>query len=112
MEVGNLFECLPDCREGEDFEILLASSDFRLERIVSMGQITPEGEWFDQDKHEWVILLRGAAGLSVEGEAEIRVMNPGDYIYLPAHVRHRVEWTSRDEETVWLALHHGSRASA
>jgi cupin 2 domain-containing protein len=51
------------------------------------------------------VLLKGAAGLRFEAEAETRQMRPGDYIYIPADARHRVEWTSETEPTVWLALH-------
>ena len=77
----------------------------RLERIVSHGQATPPGEWFDRDRDDWVVLLRGGAGLLFEGESESQVLRPGDYLLIPAHARHRVEWTASDEPTVWLALH-------
>ena len=79
---------------------------FRLERIVSAGQATPPGEWYDQDTHEWVALLTGGAGLRFEDEAEPRVLAPGDYLLIPAHRRHRVEWTDPEPPTVWLALHY------
>lgn len=79
---------------------------FRLERIISAGQATPEGEWYDQETHEWVVLLSGSAGLLFEGETEIRVLNPGDYLLISAHCRHRVEWTDPERQTVWLAWHY------
>ena len=60
---------------------------------MSAGQATPPGEWYDQDTHEWVALLSGGAGLRFEDEAEPRVLSPGDYLLIPAHRRHRVEWT-------------------
>jgi cupin 2 domain-containing protein len=85
---------------------LLEHPDFTLERIVSTGQSTPEGEWCDQDRDEWVILLAGSAGLSFEGEEEIKIMKPGDYVLIPAHTRHRVAWTDEKGQTVWLALHY------
>lgn len=78
----------------------------RLERIVSRGQATPDGEWYDQDANEWVVLLRGAAALRFEDEPEPRVLGPGDWLDIPAHRRHRVEWTAPDEPTIWLALHY------
>jgi len=78
----------------------------RLVRIVSTGQASPEGEWYDQPDWEWVALLKGAAGLRIEGEAEVRALAPGDFVHIPAHTRHRVEWTAADEPTVWLALHY------
>lgn len=87
---------------------LLDAPNLRLERIVSAGQATPAGEWLDQDRDEWVILLRGAAGVSFEGEAGMRLLAAGDYLHIPARRRHRVEWTAPGEPTVWLAVHFGS----
>lgn len=77
----------------------------RLERILSTGQSTSPGQWYDQDGDEWVVLLSGSAGLLVEGAKEISIMRPGDYLLIPPHTRHRVEWTEAGRETVWLAVH-------
>ena len=107
MEKRNLFDCLPVGQGFERFDSLLETETFSLERIVSCGYGAPLGEWCDQERSEWVVLLKGSAGLRVEGEAEIRVLTPGDYVYLPARLRHRVEWTEDNVKTVWLALHHG-----
>ncbi len=108
--IENLFTRLsqhaPEDREG--VETLLQTGSFRLERIVSSGQATPPGEWFDQDRDEWVALLSGSAGLLFEGEDHTRILRPGDYLLIPARVRHRVEWTEQGTETVWLALHYVS----
>jgi cupin 2 domain-containing protein len=87
-------------------ETLLSTEDFKLERIVSLSQATPPGEWYDQDMNEWVVLLSGSAGLLFDGEEEIFIMKPGDYVHIPAHRRHRVEWTDPEQKTVWLALHY------
>ncbi len=103
---SNLFKDAAESLSEEDFTTLLASGQFKLERIVSTGQATPEVEWIDQDRAEWVVLLRGRAGLRFEDEAEVRIIAPGDYIDIPAHRRHRVEWTDANEPTVWLALHY------
>jgi cupin 2 domain-containing protein len=104
---GNLFHALrPDAAE-EQFSTLLEEAGFVLERIVSTGQASPPGVWYDQDRAEWVVLLRGSAGLEFEGEAEPRALRPGDWVHIPAHARHRVAWTDPDQPTVWLALHHG-----
>jgi len=105
MLAQNIFACLPIDIGHEHFETLLQSADFKLERIISHGQATVEGGWCDQDHAEWVLLLKGSAGLLIEGEAA-RVLVAGDYLYLPAHKRHRVEWTQAEGETIWLALHH------
>lgn len=88
------------------FETLVQTDHVTLERIVSAGQATPPGEWYDQDTHEWVILLSGRAGLLFEHETTARELQPGDYVLIPAHCRHRVEWTDSNQKTVWLALHY------
>ncbi len=102
---GNLFAGLPDAGPEEDFATLAERPGWRLERIVSTGQATPPGAWFDQAQAEWVVLLQGEAGLSFEGEDAVRRLGPGDHVLIPAHCRHRVEWTAPGRPTVWLALH-------
>jgi len=104
--MANLFAPIPPETTAEIIQVLLAAAHFRLERIVSTGQATPPGQWYDQDDHEWVTLLSGGAGLRFEDEAEPRVLAPGDYLLIPAHRRHRVEWTASGTPTVWLALHY------
>lgn len=103
---GNLFEPLPETGVEEQVTTLSRTAGARLVRIVSAGHATPEGEWCDQDDNEWVVVLRGGAGLRIEGEDEVRVLSAGDFIDIPAHLRHRVEWTDADEPTVWLAFHY------
>ncbi len=104
--VTNLFALIPPEIPEEIFQVLLDTGHFRLERIVSAGQATPIGEWYDQDRNEWVALLTGSAGLRFADEPEPRVLSPGDYLLIPAHRRHRVEWTDPVRPTVWLALHY------
>jgi cupin 2 domain-containing protein len=103
---GNLFGRIPPQVPDELREILLSTPHLQLERIISAGQATPPGQWYDQDTDEWVVVLAGSAGLLLEGEAEPRVLRPGDYVHLPAHLRHRVAWTDPNQKTVWLALHY------
>jgi cupin 2 domain-containing protein len=91
--------------QDEISETLLETETFKLERIISSGQVTPEGEWYDQDTNEWVILLSGSARLLFEDDDQVLVMNAGDYVHIEPHQRHRVEWTEPDQKTVWLALH-------
>ena len=105
---ANLFTDLAASRDAEQFIDLLATPGLRLERIVSLGQATPPDEWLDQERAEWVILLCGAAKLRFEGEASARDVKPGDYVTIPAHCHHRVDWTTPDEPTVWLALHYAA----
>lgn len=107
MKTGNLFTDMPGARHKEVVETLIEAAGCALERIVSHGQPTPPGEWYDQQRDEWVVLLSGAARLRFEGEAGERSLKPGDWLLIPARKRHRVEWTAPDEQTVWLALHHG-----
>jgi cupin 2 domain-containing protein len=104
--MNNLFADLPAHPPEELFELLVQSAGARLQRIVSLGHATPPGQWYDQDTNEWVVLLRGAASLRFEDEPAPRVLVPGDWIDIPAHRRHRVEWTAAGEPTVWLALHY------
>ena len=90
---GNLYAQLPEVMSQEVFEELAKGESFRLERIVSLGHITAYGEWYDQDVDEWVMLLAGAAKLVFADEEEHRSLKPGDWLLIPAHRRHRVEWT-------------------
>ncbi len=106
MSGGNLLADLPATLAGEDLRALLTTPDLRIERIVSTGQASPPGFWYDQDWAEWVLVLAGQAGLLIEGEAAPRVLEPGSYLHLPAHCRHRVAWTSTEMPTVWLAVHY------
>jgi cupin 2 domain-containing protein len=101
----NLFANLPSNLPDELFTTLLEANNVRIERIVSHGYSSPEGFWYDQDEHEWVVVLQGAARLSIEGET--KELKPGDYMNIPAHQKHRVEWTTPNEPTVWLAVFYG-----
>jgi cupin 2 domain-containing protein len=102
---GNLMATAPSRLAEEHFTVLARSATMKIERIVSTGQASPPGFWFDQDFCEWVLVVAGSAGLSIEGESAMRVLKPGDYVEIPAHIRHRVEWTEAGAATVWLAVH-------
>jgi cupin 2 domain-containing protein len=106
FSIGNLFADVSLRADSEALDELLAGGRFRLERIVSTGQATAPGEWYDQEDDEWVVLLSGSAGLRFEDESDTRELKPGDFINIPAHCRHRVEWTDPAQPTVWLALHY------
>jgi cupin 2 domain-containing protein len=92
---------LPD----EVVDLLIDRPGLRIERIVSTGQTTPEGQWYDQETEEWVLVVDGTARLRIDGEREDRELSEGDWILLPVHCRHRVTWTSAEPPTVWLAIH-------
>ena len=103
---GNLFAALPDGPAGEElFEQLLARPGLRIERIVSTGQVSPPGSWYDQEQAEWVVLLSGAAELRFADEPAPRRLSAGDWLHIEAHRRHRVEWTDPTQPSVWLAIH-------
>ena len=101
----NLFTNIPATLPEELFTTLLESPNVRIERIVCHGHASPEGFWFDQDQHEWVLVLQGAARLRFEDNTID--LKPGDHVNIPAHTKHRVEWTTPDEPTVWLAVFYG-----
>lgn len=103
---GNLFAEFPATTAEEQIEPLVDTANMRIERIVSHGQASPVGFWYDQDWAEWVTLLAGSARLRLEGEAEARVLEPGDHLHIPPHARHRVEWTDPQQPTIWLAVHY------
>jgi cupin 2 domain-containing protein len=106
---GDLRQDLPAEPLPEELvDIQLKRSSLRIERIVSTGQATPDGEWYDQESDEFVALVAGAARLRIEGEAEDRALEEGDWVFLPAHCRHRVTWTRAKPPTVWLAVHFGA----
>lgn len=102
----NLFADIPENRRDEFIETIFKSSTFYVERIVSRGHCSPAGFWYDQDDHEWVILLKGSAGLRFEGQDDLFVLNPGDHLHIGRHQRHRVEWTDPEQSTLWLAVHY------
>jgi cupin 2 domain-containing protein len=103
--VKNIFDDLPQHLPKELVQILVRAADVRIERIISHGHASPTDFWYDQDQHEWVIVLKGAARLQFEdGVVEMR---PGDFINIPANKKHRVDWTTPDEPTIWLGVRYG-----
>jgi cupin 2 domain-containing protein len=103
---ANLFANLPSGAAEEQIIELLSRPGVRIERIVSGGQSSPAGFWYDQPHGEWVVVLSGEAQLRFEDEAHPRTLGPGDSLDIAPHRRHRVEWTHPDEPTVWLAVHY------
>lgn len=103
---NNIFKQIPNILKDELTEVILAQKAIKIERIVSKGHSSPPGFWYDQDMDEFVILLKGSAGLLFEGKDDTTVMGPGDYLNIPAHARHRIEWTDPSEETVWMAVYY------
>ncbi|MCB1503567.1 MAG: cupin domain-containing protein [Hyphomicrobiaceae bacterium] len=104
MSILNLVSSLPSRVDEEFIENLVVGRGVRVERIVSFGQASPSGFWYDQNEAEFVIVLGGRARLEIEGRKQEHVLGPGDAIYLPAHCRHRVVSTDTTGPTVWLAV--------
>ncbi len=88
----------------EIFETLLQNDKIKIERIISTGQITPEGEWQDPTYDEWVILLQGEGELTFE-DGEVLKISKGGYFHIPAHRKHRVSYTSSNPQAIWIAVH-------
>jgi cupin 2 domain-containing protein len=105
---GNLYAGIVHDALDERFDTLVARDGMLIERIVSTGQASQPGFWYDDAREEWVVLLAGAATLEFEGAAAPpRRLLPGDYVHIPAHCRHRVAWTDPTVPTVWLAVYFG-----
>lgn len=109
VKAGCLTGTLPEGFEAAElFDTLVRAPGFHIERIVSTGQSTPDGAWFDQASDEFVVLVAGAARLQIDGEPGERMLEPGDWLLLPARCRHRVTWTQGSPPTIWLAIHFGA----
>lgn len=87
----------------EHVEVVAGAPGFRIERIVSRGHRSPDGFWYDQDEHEWVLLLAGSARVAFEDGRQVE-LGPGDWLELRAHTRHRVAWTDPSRDTIWVAV--------
>lgn len=105
VQKQNMYQQIPGSLSSEWFERLFENQHVKIERIVSLGDCSPEGFWYDQQWDEWVLLLAGKAGLAFEEDNSLVQLEPGDHLLIPAHVKHRVAWTAADVKTIWLAVH-------
>ncbi|MEL6496759.1 MAG: cupin domain-containing protein [Cyanobacteria bacterium J06623_7] len=101
--MANIFDLPANLLPQELIESLLSQDDILIERIISTGQTTPPGEWYDQNKNEWVIVLQGEGELSYADNSRIK-LTAGDYLLIPSHQKHRVEYTSTEPPCIWLAI--------
>jgi cupin 2 domain-containing protein len=104
--MANIYEGIPFDMPDEFIEKIAGSAEKGavVERIISRGHASPPGFWYDQEKTEFIILLKGKAALLFKDQEQILEMLPGDYIEIPPHALHRVEWTAEEEDTVWLTF--------
>jgi cupin 2 domain-containing protein len=105
IKSGNFFSGITRHMGDEVFDTILASDGCEIERIISKGHQSPSGYWYDQERNEWVMVLKGSAALKFKNSKEIVEMMPGDYVLIPAHCKHRVERTDPEVETIWLAVY-------
>lgn len=103
MKLENIFDSIPDNLDEEVFDLLLQNNQIKIERIISKGQSSPKSGWYNQDKNEWVIVLKGEALISFENEKDVN-LKTGNYLHIPAHIKHKVKWTDPETETIWLAV--------
>ena len=100
----NIFRNIPEKISDEIFEKILENNNVRIERIISKGHSTPKDFWYDQEENEWVILLKGSAEILFKNNSVIIHLKEGDYLNINSHVKHRVEYTDPNIETIWLAV--------
>ncbi|WP_046004044.1 cupin domain-containing protein [Pseudoalteromonas rubra] len=101
--MNNLFSDIPADLSNEVFQTLLSHEQLKIERIVSKGHTSPPQGWYDQDEHEWVLVLQGAGELTFE-DGRVERLSAGDHLNIPAHCKHKVSWTDPEQETIWLAI--------
>lgn len=104
--IKNIFSDIPQGLSEEFIETLSESKNVKVKRIVSHGQKSKPDTWYDQDKNEFVLLIQGQAKLEFKEKDKITHLKPGDYLIIPAHKKHRVDWTPLNEDTVWLTVHY------
>jgi len=104
MNPANIFDSIPSELTDELFTTIHRTKQFCIKRIVSQGHCSAEGFWYDQNEHEWVIVLEGNAAIQFEGDPQLVELRRGSYLNIPAHIRHRIVRTSPTERTVWLAI--------
>lgn len=105
MEIRNLFTDINQRLPDELIEVLVNTGTLAVERIVSQGHTSKAGFWYDQERSELVILLKGSARLEFADPPAQLELKPGDYLTIPAHRKHRVSWTDPEGETIWLTVH-------
>lgn len=108
--ISNIFTTIPKDLCNEVFETIIKNDNVTIERIISFGHTSPPTGWYDQDRNEWIIVLKGSAEivfLTPSGQNETTAtLSVGDHINIPAHTKHKVTWTTAESPTIWLAIHY------
>ncbi len=103
MKPENLYT-LPIWDKKDEFvETILKTKSLRVERIISSGHTSENGFWYCQEENELVFLLQGEAKIEFS-DGSIVSLKAGDYINIEKEVKHRVAFTSKEPETIWLAV--------
>jgi cupin 2 domain-containing protein len=102
--IGNIFKDIPQNLPEEIFQTLIENNKIRIEKIVSKGHSSPKDFWYRQNENEWIIVLKGSAEIKFKENSETIKLARGDYLNIPVHVLHRIEWTDPNIETIWLAV--------
>ena len=110
-KVFNLSADIPDHLPEEFNQVIRSGDHVKIERIISRGHCSHEQFWYDQQWDEWVLLVKGKAGLEFENKPAVIELKPGDHLLIPAGMRHRVAWTDEAEDTIWLAVHIRSQSN-
>ena len=105
MLIKNLFSNFPDVAKQERIEEFVKDGTVRIERIVSYGQASLPDFWYDQEEHEWVVVLAGEGSIQWKKDGTTQTLKSGDSLFIPSHTQHRVAWTKPNAETVWLAVY-------
>ncbi len=105
MQIQNIYSNIPENLDQEIFERLAGNSGVVIEKIISNGQRSPQSGWYDQETNEWVLVLEGKAELAFKDQETV-ILNKGDFINIPAHKKHKVNWTDSENVTIWLVVHY------
>ena len=79
MELSNIFESMPANPDEEVVDLIAQNENAKIERIISRGQTSPVSGWYDQEKDEWVLVLKGEAIISFDNGKEVN-LKAGDHI--------------------------------
>ncbi len=104
MKHGNIFSFggADDSGKPEFFETLLKfSGTGRVERIYS--EPYSDGQWYDQDEDEFVLLLSGESVLEFADSSKLE-LGAGDWLVIDRRTAHRVVRTSDNPRCVWLTV--------